>query len=345
MFQNPVDMLSGPIGVLGAGQMGTALANHLSRSNHVVYLWMRSKELLADISTKTNTKYFPGIKLDEKLKYTTDLSLVLKKCPIIVFSIPSSAIRGFLNDAVDASYLQGKYWIVSTIKGIPEGDKIERASELIQVTFPNSSLAVLSGPNIAKEILVGLPTTTCIAGRDASMISVLSSVFQSPTLIVTLSDDPTGVELCGSFKNVITIGVGLFDGMGLGENVKGVVVAQGFQEVSKLVLACGGKRAVLYSPAGLEDFLVASYSGKSRNYLLGQMMGQGHSINKIHESFGHITFEGVRTTKLTKMLAEHNGIDTPLIDCVDDIVCNNINPQQAFDKFWDRIRLFKRTII
>jgi len=209
---------------------------------------------------------------------------------------------------------------------------------VISEAVPNCVVASLSGPNIAKEIAYGLPTTTTIACEDEEVLAWLMSLFDSDLMKVYPSRDLVGTELCGSLKNVVTVAVGLVDGLHLGENMKGVVVASGFYEIGELIENSGGLRETRFSPAGLEDLLVASYSGRSRNYRLGKMLGEGKSMSDIESEFGHITFEGIKTVRLTWILASELGITTPLVNCVYELITGAATAREAFEKFWKNKR-------
>jgi len=274
--------------ILGAGQMGTAFAQYLARKGIPVHLWMRRNDQYESIVTKgTNEEYFPALRLDDKISYSTDLASSLENAKLVILAIPSSAISEF---------------------------------------------------NIAKEIAYGLPTTTTIACEDEEVLAWLMSLFDSDLMKVYPSRDLVGTELCGSLKNVVTVAVGLVDGLHLGENMKGVVVASGFYEIGELIENSGGLRETRFSPAGLEDLLVASYSGRSRNYRLGKMLGEGKSMSDIESEFGHITFEGIKTVRLTWILASELGITTPLVNCVYELITGAATAREAFEKFWKNKR-------
>ncbi len=327
--------MSEKIVILGAGQMGTAFAQYLAKQGYPVTLWMRRQEQYQSIkNTGYNEQYLPGVQLDENISCSLDIESSLKDSKLIVLAIPSSAINEFLNDYGSYFSKINSPVILSTIKGLPEGEKVDRVSNLISNVIPHSDVAVLSGPNIAKEIALGLPTTTTIACQNESVLNWLVSAFDSNTLKVYPSSDLIGTELCGSLKNVVTVAVGLVDGLNLGENVKGVVVASGFYEIGRLIESSGGARETRFSPAGLEDLLVASYSGRSRNYRLGKMLGEGKSLSEIEDEFGHITFEGIKTARLTWKLAKELGVSTPLINCVYELITGKASAEEAFNTFW-----------
>jgi glycerol-3-phosphate dehydrogenase (NAD(P)+) len=326
------------IAVLGAGKMGTAISQYLARIGRPNVLWARRDSHRQQMATeRVNKDYLPTVQLDEAISFSSSLEDALGSADIAVVAIPSSAIEDFLQ-SIDTSLTAGNRIVVSTVKGLPERGQMKRVSEMLGETFSESVVAVFSGPNIAREVALGLPTTACIACEDKKSARILYDIFNSDQLRVSLTDDLVGTEFCGCLKNVVTIAVGLVDGMGLGENIKGVVVTEGFREIADLVVSSGGQRETLFSPAGLEDLLVASYSGKSRNYLLGRMFGEGYSFGQVRESFGHITFEGVKTAKIAERMCRQFDVDAPVIQWVFDVVQAKKVSEYSFREFWSKIK-------
>lgn len=325
--------------ILGAGQMGTAFAQYLAKRGLSVTLWMRRPSLCEALrETGVNSDYLPDIHLDSRISYSCDLSVDLFDVDIVLLAIPSSAISEFLSELKSILHDPEPILFLSTIKGLPKADRVTRVSESIREVFENCVVATLSGPNIALEVAKGLPTTTTIACEDVEKLKLLANTFESDSLRVFPTTDIIGTELCGSLKNVVTIGVGLVDGLGLGENIKGVVVATGFYEIRQIIEMSGGLEETSFSPAGLEDLLVASYSGKSRNYRLGFMIGKGKSPQEIENEFGHLTFEGIKTAKLTWNLAQSLNVSAPLVKCIYDLVSGQASARDGFEQFWSAHR-------
>ena len=323
--------------VLGAGKMGTALSEHIARNGFDVKLWVRRRSLWSAMQGKrANVDYFPSYKLSDNILVINDLKQI-SNSEVIVFALPSRVIPNVLSQIKDMDINLNNRILVSAAKGLLT-NPIRRVTESFKEFFPSSKVAVISGPNIASEILKGLPTTTTIAAESSEVLQVLRNVFESESLKLYLTKDVVGTELCGSLKNVVTIGVGIVDGLGLGKNLKGVIVVEGYLEVSKLIIKMGGSEKTLLSPAGLQDLLVASFSGASRNYKLGVLLGQGYSLERIIREFDKITFEGQKTAKIAYELAKTYGVEAPLIEMIYSTMYKSEMAIDSFKKFWGKYR-------
>ena len=322
--------------IIGAGSMGTALAQHLARNGHSVNLWVRRETLWKQmVETRRNADYFPQYELDPKISFFNKLDEAIGDSRLIIFAIPSRVVYEFIESNLPTfkNINTDDRIFLSAAKGL-HYPPIKRVTEVISEFIPNGKVAVLSGPNIALEVLKGLPTTTTIACSNQEVLQELAGVFASSTLKVHTTTDVVGTELAGALKNVITIGIGLVDGLNLGENLKGVIVSEGFREIYRIVVSMGGDKTTLLSPAGIQDLLVASYSGKSRNYNLGKLMSQGYSMGKIVSQFGKITYEGYKIVKVAYELAHKFDISTPLIDAIYTFFYDKKSPQDVFQAFW-----------
>ncbi len=322
------------IGIIGAGHMGTAISEHLARNGFNVKLWVRREKLYQAMQEKRiNVDYFPNYKLNRNILFLNDLKRVVDDSNIVIFALPSRVMPEVLDKIKQYDKDFKNIILLSTAKGLLV-NPIRRVTECIKEHFPEAKVAALSGPNIAAEVLRGLPTTTTIAAEDDEVLLQLKKIFETRTFKVYLTKDLTGTELCGSLKNVITIGVGLVNGLELGEDIKGIIVAEGFLEMKELIIKMGGQESTLYSPAGLQDLLVASFSGASRNYKLGTLLGQGYSLERIIKEFDKITFEGQKTAKIAYDLTKQYNVKAPLVKMVYSVVSKKISAQKAFEEFW-----------
>ena len=317
---------STPIAVLGAGSWGTALAILLARNGNPTRLWCRSLQHAVEMQqSRTNHKYLGDAPFPESLTVSSNLEETLAGCQDILIVIPSHAFHGVL-DQIKPLILDDAR-IISATKGLDPGtgDLLIKAAEEVLGDHP---VAVLSGPNFAKELAHDLPTATTIACKDSAFLSDLMVRFNNDRFRVYGSDDLIGVQLGGAVKNIIAVGAGIADGIGFGANARTALITRGIAELSRLGVALGGKEATFKGLAGLGDLVLTCTDDQSRNRRFGLAIGKGMTTEEAQESIGQVV-EAVRNTKEVHELSRRIGIEMPICDAIYTILYEDVPPAQA----------------
>ncbi len=307
------------LSVLGAGTWGTVIASLLSGNGHSVRLWTRRSNHAQDINThKENKAYVPGLKLENVLA-TSDLeSLSLSQAVFV--AVPSKGLRQVLAECPDSSEF------ISCSKGL-EFQSFKRFSQIIQEYKPTAKVAALSGPNLAKEIALGLPAAVTIASEDITFAKTAQLWLNQARFRVYSSDDIIGLEIAGALKNVIALAAGISDGLHLGDNAKATLITRGLNEMVKVGLYSGGDLKTFYGLSGLGDLVATCNSGQSRNHIAGERIAQGATLADLEAS--KITAEGIPTAKAVNELASREGLELPICSEVYRMIYENKLPQKA----------------
>lgn len=327
------------IAVMGAGAWGTAIALSLAqRGGHRITLWSYSEELAAAIrNRRENVAFLSGFPLPADMEITSDPQLALRGTEIVVGVMPSEFARVTWQQL--APHLQPGQILVSATKGI-EDETFLRVSEVIgQVLAPRGlSLAcgVLSGPSFATEVASGFPTAITIAMADSLLASRVQREFSSQSLRLYTNDDIIGVELGGSLKNVIAISSGVVAGLGLGYNSAAALITRGIAEITRLAVACGGRRETLAGLSGLGDLVLTCTGSLSRNRLVGMELGKGRALPDILAGLEGQVAEGVRTTGAALGLARRMGVEMPITEQMDAILHRGKAPIDAMRELMAR---------
>lgn len=315
--------------VLGSGSWGTALALLLARNGHDVTLLGRDPEEIAILrSTRENLKYLPGFRLPENVKYDL-LHDHLELVEMTVVAVPSGAVRQVVQEVSGQHPL-----IVVAAKGLETGTA-KMVSDVVGEVMPNAHIGALSGPNLAVEIVRGIPTAAIAACRDDSVAEQIRSAFNCRTFRVYKSDDVTGVELAGALKNVIAVGAGMSDGLGFGDNTKGAFLARGLKEMIGLGLKMGARLETFLGIAGVGDLFATASSNLSRNYRAGKLLGQGKPLDEALAEIGQVV-EGVSTSESVQALARKYEIDLPVFAAIENVIRGRIEPMKAVGSLMDR---------
>ncbi|MBV33655.1 MAG: glycerol-3-phosphate dehydrogenase [Porticoccaceae bacterium] len=299
----------GKVVVLGGGSFGTAIANIVALNQFNVALWMRSVER-ADRTAqeRVNADYLPHHKLAPHLVVTSDLALALRGATTIFFAVPSSAI-GDLAQRIADKVVTGSA-IVSTAKGIC-GDNFDMPSELLSQQIPHARVAVISGPNLAKEIASQQITGTVVASEDPMLCKLVQNMLGSKYFRVYANHDQRGVELAGALKNIYAIIAGVASAMEAGQNTKSVFLTRSLAEMCRFGTHLGANASTFLGLSGVGDLFVTCTSPLSRNFQVGYGIGMGKSLAKTLGEVGQVV-EGINTTKLVKNKADQLGIYMPL---------------------------------
>ena len=294
--------------VLGAGSWGTTVA-HLAAHNTPTTLWARRPDVAEEINAHhTNSRYLPDFALHERLEATPDLAAAVAQADVLVMGVPSSGFRETLKEV--AQHLRPWVPVVSLAKGLEQGTKL-RMTQVIQEELPGHPYGVLTGPNLAKEILAGHAAAAVVAMSDATVAARLQQLFATDLFRVYTNNDVIGSELGGALKNVIALASGMADGLGAGDNTRAAVITRGLNELTRLGVAMGGQAETFSGLAGMGDLLATCISSQSRNRHVGEELGKGKSIEQIIEEMDQVA-EGVKSAKVVLELAEQYGIDMPI---------------------------------
>lgn len=318
------------VGVIGAGSLGTAIAQIMSENVNEVLLHVRKQELCDDINNKGyNTQYYPNQKLKENIKATVELD-DLKKCEIIFLAIPSSAFRDTLKNLKEV--IINDTILVTTAKGI-EYPSLKTMGDLISEYFDENYVA-LSGPNFASEIMLNQPTVTNISSRKPENSRKVKEVLATKQFKVRIIDDIKGIELCGVLKNVNAIANGICEGMNINENARYSILTRGFIDTIRIIESFGGNSETAHEYCGFGDLILTSTSFESRNHTLGILYGQRLIIDEVASG---IVFEGKNSIRAVKDICDNNNIHSDIVDFVYGVIIDKESPIKAFNKLWETI--------
>jgi glycerol-3-phosphate dehydrogenase (NAD(P)+) len=319
------------VAVLGSGAWGTAIALSLyRRGGHNVTLWSHSDDEARQIADAgENVLFLPGFPLPADLTVTADLE-TLQAAEILVSVIPSEFLRSTLLRL--RPHLHNGQFVVSATKGV-EDRSFLRMTQVISETLEPAGLLLpigaFSGPSFALEVAQGQPTAITVAFSDPQIAALVQQEFSSETLRLYTSTDVIGVELGGALKNVIAIAAGIGAGVGLGYNSAAALMTRGIAEITRLAVACGGRRDTLAGLSGVGDLVLTCTGSLSRNRTVGQALGQGRKLPEILESLGGKVAEGVRTTRAALGLARRHGIEMPITEQMELILDEGKDPREA----------------
>jgi glycerol-3-phosphate dehydrogenase (NAD(P)+) len=323
-----------PIGILGAGGWGTALAIHLARVGHEVRLWARDPELVQVMSLeRVNPRYLPGVRLPDNVTPMARPKGALEGAKVVVFAVPSHGLRAVAR-AVSGSIPHDAV-LVSATKGL-ESDSLRRMSSVLEEEAGSSRpVVVLSGPSFASEVANALPTAVLSASRIPEAAAYVQDRFRGPAFRLYVSDDVAGVEIGGATKNVIAIAAGVVEGIGLGHNAMAALITRGLAEISRLAEAEGGRRETVAGLSGLGDLVLTSTGSLSRNRHVGFELGRGRTLDDILGSMRMIA-EGVRTTGAALALGRQHGIELPITAEMAAVLEGRRAPGEAVDALMGR---------
>ncbi|WP_295599698.1 NAD(P)H-dependent glycerol-3-phosphate dehydrogenase [uncultured Methanobrevibacter sp.] len=318
------------VGVIGAGSLGTAIAQIMSENVNEVLLHVRKQELCDDINNKRyNTQYYPSQKLKENIKATVDVD-DLKNCEIIFLAIPSSAFRDTLKNLKEV--ISNDTILVTTAKGI-EYPSLKTMGDLISEYFDENYVA-LSGPNFASEIMLNQPTVTNISSRNPENSRKVKEVLATKQFKVKIIDDIKGIELCGVLKNVNAIANGICEGMNINENARYSILTRGFIDTIRIIESFGGNSDTAHEYCGFGDLILTSTSFESRNHTLGILYGQRLIIDEVASG---IVFEGKNSIRAVKDICDNNSIHSDIVNFVYNVIIDKQAPIKAFNKLWETI--------
>ena len=307
--------------VLGTGSWGTAFAKVLADAGTSTTLWARRQELADQIRlTHVNDDYLPGLVLPDNLGATHDPAEALEGADLVVLAVPSQTLRGNLESW--ARLIPPGAVLLSLMKGVEVGTSLRMSQVIAQVAgVPDEQVAVLSGPNLAREIAAGQPAAAVVACIDKDGATDVQKACTTSYFKPYINTDVIGSELGGACKNVIALACGMAEGLGLGENTKATLMTRGLAETARLGVALGAQPMTFLGLAGLGDLVATCTSPLSRNRTYGELLGRGQSREQIAAA-SHQVAEGVKSCESILALAHSNGVDMPITEAVVH-VCHN----------------------
>lgn len=313
------------VAVIGAGSWGTTVASLVAMNTDTV-LWARRRDLAEEITrTHVNSVYLPGISLESSLIATDSLSDAVSQCDVLVMAVPS---HGFRDIAVAlAPFVRPDVVVVSLTKGL-EAHSGLRMSQVIAQVLPTHATAVLTGPNLAREIAEGQPAASVIASEDVKVAQDLQQIFNRPTWRMYTNNDVVGCEIAGVVKNVIAIGAGMAFGLGFGDNTRAALITRGLAEIGRLAVAMGGRSETFAGLAGMGDLIATCASSMSRNNTVGRRLGQGESLASIVASTSMVA-EGVKSSAAVLDLARRYNVEMPITEQVVAVCHHGVSAADA----------------
>jgi Glycerol-3-phosphate dehydrogenase len=330
------------VAVFGTGSWGTAFAAVLADAGCQVRMWGRRAELVDQINAShVNGDYLPDLLLPDAISATTDPQEAVDGVDIVVLAVPSQLLRTNLAQWVD--FLPPHAAVVSLMKGVELGTT-KRMSEVIAEVghVGQERIVVVSGPNLAREIAAKQPAATVVACTDEAMAERVALACAAPYFRPYTNSDVVGTELGGAVKNVIALAVGMAEGMGMGDNTKATIITRGLAETLRLGVALGADPATFSGLAGVGDLIATCMSPLSRNHSFGVKLGRGMSVQEVVATTRQ-TAEGVKSCQSILELAQHHGIDVPIIENVAAVVHEGRKPSRVADMLMSRARKAERT--
>ncbi|MDA8436523.1 MAG: NAD(P)-dependent glycerol-3-phosphate dehydrogenase [Actinomycetales bacterium] len=323
------------IAVMGSGSWGTAFAMVLADADNEVVLWSRDPRLAGTITHEhLNPDYHPGIPLPPSLVATADPATALADAEVVVLAVPAQSLRANL-DAWAPLLPEGAV-LVSLMKGIEQGTSLRMSEVAAQVAgVPDSRVAVVSGPNLAREIAQRQPAATTVACPDEDVAERLSDACTTAYFRPYWTTDVVGTEIGGSVKNVIALANGMAVGMGYGENAQSALITRGLAEMTRLGTALGASPITFLGLAGIGDLIATCQSPLSRNRTFGEHLGRGRSLAEATEITTQ-TCEGVKSCRSILDLAAANGVDMPITEQVVQVVHHGLDPRHMLRAFMNR---------
>ena len=317
------------VGIIGTTIWGVTLGVVLAQKGLEVKLWARTEEEVTELNSSGLHQALPSdITSPPQLSVTSSLSEALEDAKAVILAVPSQTMRKNIRQI--ASHLQGSVLVISAAKGLEIGSN-KRMSEVIAEEIDShfhSNICILSGPNLAQEILSGLPAATVVAAEKEPVARVAQRLLSAPNLCMYTNTDVVGVELGGALKNIIALGAGMADGLGYGDNTKSAFVTRGLTEITALGAALGAHPLTFSGLAGLGDLIATCASTLSRNHYVGVELTKGRELQEITESMEGVA-EGVSTVIAATTLAKQLGLEMPITEKIYQVLYEGLDPRQA----------------
>jgi glycerol-3-phosphate dehydrogenase (NAD(P)+) len=314
------------VAVIGAGSWGTTVAS-LASHNAPTVLWARNPDTADEINRqRTNSRYLGAAPVGRDLRATASMADAVGNADVIVMGVPSHGFRAVLEQV--RAHIRAWVPVISLAKGLEQGSLL-RMTEVIAEVLPGHPAGVLSGPNLAREIMSGYAAASVVAMEDETIVCELQRVFKSTLFRVYTNQDVVGCEVGGALKNVLAIAAGMGDGLGVGDNTKAAVITRGLAELTRIGVAMGGQPHTFAGLAGMGDLVATCMSPQSRNRYVGEQLGKGRTIQEIIDEM-HMVAEGVKTSRVVMELAAKYTVEMPICREVYRVVHEGSSPSQAY---------------
>ena len=331
-----IDTTALKLGVIGAGSWGTAIADLLATKGYKTDLWVYEPEVVEQIENERENKYFlPGFTLSNNIFPTNELAQAVCDKDLLIIVVPSHLVRTVaerISGLVSADTV-----IVSASKGIENETHLTMSGVLLETipTLSDRTLAVLSGPSFAREVVAKVPTVVAVASRDTKTAKMIQQVFATPHFRVYVNNDILGVELGGSVKNIIAIAAGIVDGLDLGLNTRAALITRGMTEIRRLGLKLGANPRTFTGLAGIGDLILTCTGDLSRNHTVGKKIGEGMKLQEILSEMRMVA-EGVKTAKSVYNLSNKVCVEMPICHATYHILYEDLSPTKALYQLMTR---------
>jgi glycerol-3-phosphate dehydrogenase (NAD(P)+) len=322
------------VAIVGTGSWGTTLAIMLARHSQPTLLLARTPEEAAALrEAGEHSRFAPGVSFPAGLEIAGSPD-ALRSARVILLAVPSQTMRA--NVERIAPCVAPATILLSCAKGFERGSLL-RMSEVIAAVLPGHAtrIGALSGPNIAREVLAGLPAVSVIATPDHAAAEAAQQVINTPAFRVYTGSDVVGVELAGALKNIIALGAGIADGMGTGDNAKAAFMTRGLTEIARLGIVLGASPLTFAGLAGLGDLVATCASPHSRNRRMGEALARGLTLQQAQAQLGQVA-EGVTTVQTARELAAQHNVELPIADQLYRVLFEGKSPQQAVGELMQR---------
>jgi len=324
------------MGIIGGGSWGTALAIHCASVGMSVNLWVYEEDLARRMAeTRENDVYLPNATLPGAIRVSHSIEDCLTGAQMVISVVPSHVSREIWSEA--HSCLPVDAILINATKGIEDGTYLTSSGVLAESIGGDvkDRMVTLSGPTFAREVARGLPAAAVIAGHDAELTSTVQLALNSENFRFYTNQDPIGVEVAASLKNVMAIAVGTCDGLGLGNNARAALVTRGLAELARLGIALGADPLTFQGLAGVGDLVLTCTGDLSRNRTLGLRLGRGEKLADITASTPMVA-EGVKTTRSARGLARREGVEMPITEEIYGVLYSSRNAMQALKALMSR---------
>ena len=324
------------VAIIGSTTWGTTLGIILARTGVPVTILTRTSSEADDLNShREHRRFLPSVSFPQSLAASSDAVEAICEANLAIIAVPSERFRSNLREI--KVFLPPDIAVLSVAKGL-EMPRGRRMSQIMEEELPlalHSGICVLSGPNLAKEIIQGKPASTVIAGRDADKLAAVQDILMSPTFRVYTSQDVVGVELGGALKNIIVLGAGFADGLEVGDNTKAALITRGLAEITRLGVAAGAQPMTFAGLAGLGDVIATCASRLSRNRHVGEQLAKGKRWPEIRASMDNVA-EGVITTGAALNLAQEFRVDMPITQVTQRVLHEGLPAKEAIAELMSR---------
>ena len=296
-------------------------------------LWARRPELALQIAHEhRNAEYLPDLRLPSRLEATPSMVEAVREATLVVMAVPSHGFRSIMEQA--APLIGDGSSVLSLAKGL-ERDTLKRMSEIMAEVVPGRPVGVLTGPNLAREVVAGQPSASVAAAADESVAQSVQALLSSDAFRVYTNTDVVGAEMAGALKNVVALAAGMADGMGLGDNSKAALITRGLAELTRLGVAMGGRPLTFSGLAGMGDLVATCYSRQSRNRHVGEQLGRGRRLDAVVKEMNMVA-EGVKTAPVVLDLAARFGVEMPIAEQVTEVLAGRKTAHQIIPALMQR---------